>query len=53
MKLSRVERDIIIKSEILEYLTHKSKNLYNYANFVVNSDSFNNFPVSKKCCRIR
>jgi putative transposase len=35
MKLSRVERHIIIKSEILEDLTHKSKNLYNYANYLI------------------
>jgi putative transposase len=35
MKLSRVERHIIIKSEILEELTHKSKNLYNYANYLI------------------
>ena len=35
MKLSRVERHIIVKSEILEDLTHKSKNLYNYANYLI------------------
>ena len=35
MKLSRVERHIIVKSEILEELTHKSKNLYNYANYLI------------------
>ena len=40
MKLSRVERDIIIKSEILEELTHKSKNLYNYANYLIRKNFF-------------
>jgi putative transposase len=35
MKLSRVERHIIIKSEILEDLTYKSKNLYNYVNYLI------------------
>ena len=40
MKLSRVERHIIIKSEILEELTHKSKNLYNYTNYIVRQHFF-------------
>jgi len=40
MKLSRVERHIIVKSEILEELTYKSKNLYNYANYLIRQHFF-------------
>ena len=39
MKLSRVERHIIVNSK-LEELTHNSKNLYNYANYIVRQHFF-------------
>ena len=35
MKLQRVERHIFVKNKKFDELTYLSKNLYNYANFVV------------------
>lgn len=55
--LQRVERHIIMNSEIFQILTYYSKNLYNYANYLIRQHFFdtgemlNEFDLSLKLAR--
>ena len=48
MKLQRVERHIAVNNREFEYITYLSKNLYNYANYVIRQSFFKTSKIPKE-----